>query len=125
MVTYTKTMRSKRVDVRPNAAQRKIVSKRVEKSKTIQDIRVTKSLTKNERIPQASELRKPRKSETDKYLFSLRKKLKDIDVLMERQNQGEKLNEAQLTKIDRLSQLLKELESFTAAEEEPDRNTGK
>jgi uncharacterized protein with WD repeat len=125
MVTYTKTMRSKRVDVRPNAAQRKIVSKRVEKSKTIQDIRVTKSLNKNEMIPLASELRKPRKSETDKYLFSLRKKLKDIDVLMERQNQGEKLNEAQLTKIDRLSQLLKELESFTAAEEEPDRNTGK
>ena len=111
-------MRSKRPDVRPNAKQRMKISRKLEEEKTIQDMRVTKKQKgeKKERECQSLPLRDPNQlTEDEKYVRTLKKKLKAIDDLISRQKKGEILDEQQLEKVDKLSELLVEFESVVKA----------
>jgi uncharacterized protein with WD repeat len=126
MVHYTNNMRSKRVDVRPNASQRRIMGKRVENSKTVQDVRVTRVQKGDRKQRNFAPAEVPagatsNKTNDEKYVMALKKKMKDIDRLMERKKNGEKLNTAQLDKIDRLPELLAEIESFMPVPDQEER----
>lgn len=110
--TTTKTLRTKRVDTRPNGKERKKLNQKVEESKTIQDIRVTKVQRneKKERLAQPSELITLSKNE--KILRALKKKLRSIDDLLEKQKNGVELDEQQLAKIETLDSVMEQMESL-------------
>lgn len=113
--TTTKAIRTKRVDVRPNAKQRKVVSKSSNSKVVIQDLRVTRK-QKNERVDRDSvdgqELKKETLSKDEKVVRSLRKKLKSIEELFAKQKNGETLDDQQLEKIYGLDSVLAEMEQY-------------
>lgn len=69
--TTTKTMRTKRVDTRPNEKQRRKLSRKIEDDKAITDIRVTKKrkCDYKERVPPTAMA--PAKSDTEKVCMSI------------------------------------------------------
>lgn len=121
----TKKTRTKRDDTRPNS---KIRMKRLQKMAKQQDIsseRVTRVQTaqKKERIVKplhemqalaavGSEVKSLPSDES--YIRSLKKKLRAIEILLDKQKQGESLNAQQLEKIDKLDTLLSELENIVS-----------
>lgn len=114
--TTTKGLRTKRVDVRPNAKQRKEKAKKAESQKIIQDIRVTKTLKseRKERSTGPGQNLVIKKSTHEIVLRSLRKKMQAIDDLLEKQRNGKVLDAQQLQKIDTLDAVLAEMEKYSA-----------
>jgi uncharacterized protein with WD repeat len=83
----------------------------------VQDFRVT-SLQKNEKkereVTRDSKMRSQDNLSTkdEIYVRSLRKKLREIEVLMNKQGEGIELNEAQLEKISKLDEIIANLEKI-------------
>lgn len=113
----TKNTRLKRVDSRPNGKVRKRLDVKAEKSKTIQDIRVTRIGPKREREVQRDVLKKDTVG-GENYLKALRKKLKSTEALLLRQSNGESLDEQQLVKISNLDSIVSEMENFAGRSRE-------
>jgi uncharacterized protein with WD repeat len=111
----TKKHRTKRADTRPNAKQRLRALQREEAQKTAQDIRVVKTRRvdrKERQIAPLHESLKPELSDDDKMIRNLRKKLRSIDELIERQKQGVALNPEQVAKIEQLDTALAAFEEL-------------
>jgi len=110
----TKTMRSKRPDTRPNGAQRRKIQKKLEAAKDIQDLRVTRKRKGEtlERVAQILPLKKENSLGKEfKLIRALKKKLKSIDELIQMQKQGVQLDNQQLEKIEKLGEVMEELEN--------------
>ena len=80
--TTTGKTRSKRADTRPNAKQRLKMEQRLEKQRQVDDLRTTRK-QKGERKARECQTLQPlrkvsQKGETEKYIGSLKKKLKSI-----------------------------------------------
>jgi uncharacterized protein with WD repeat len=110
--TTTKAHRSKRPDYRPNEKVRRALQKKIEDSKTIQNIRVTsvQKREKKERVAQPTQLSTLSKNE--KILRALRKKLNGINVLLEKEQSGVELDEQQLSKVASLKSVMDEMEEL-------------
>ena len=109
--TTTKSLRTKRVDTRPNAEQRKRMQRQIEDAKSIEEIRVTKK-RKAEHVERDVAASKMVKTNDEKFVVSLKKKIKAIDGLLEQQKLGKTLDEQQLLKIDSLPEVLAKLEAI-------------
>lgn len=101
--------RTKRVDSRPNAKQRLRQLQREEARKTAADLRVVtiRGRDRKERkvpslSPEESSQSTSVLSDDDRMIRNLRKKLRNIDELIERRKRGETLNALQIAKIDQL-----------------------
>jgi hypothetical protein len=122
--TTTKVARLKRVDVRPNAKQRKAMFQVKEKSMKIQDLRVVRKST-SQKIPrevggelllETSRMKRRLNDDSSKLVKALRKKLKSIEDLILQQKAGAILDDQQLKKIASLDTVLTEMESFAVNE---------
>ena len=107
-------MRTKRVDTRPNAEMRKRMQRQLEAAKTVQELRVTKK-RKSERIERDVGASKMVKTNDEKFVISLKKKIKAIDELLEQQKAGKVLDAQQLLKIESLAEVLTKLESVVGS----------
>ena len=114
--TTTKNPRLKRVDTRPNEKRRRQKNSDAEEAKTIQDIRVTKKQKgeKVEREVTVQPLRDTIEISEDKYIRALRKKLRDIDILIVKQKEGGVLDAQQLLKIETLDWVLEKIDAAIA-----------
>ena len=89
----------------------------VQDKATIQDFRVTK-LQKGEKkerdVTSDSKMRSHDGMSTkdESYVRSLRKKLREIEVLMNKQGEGVELNEPQLEKISTLDEIIAKLQQI-------------
>lgn len=113
--TTSKGVRTKRIDVRPKASKRKVEAKKENLQLTIQDIRVTKTLKSEikERSMESGQDLIIRKSTDEIILRALRKKMKAIDELLVKQQNGAILDSQQLQKINTLDNILVEMEKYT------------
>ena len=114
--TTTKNPRLKRVDTRPNEKRRRQKNSDTEEAKTIQDIRVTKKQKgeKVEREVTVQPLRDTIEISEDKYVRALRKKLRDIDILIVKQKEGGVLDAQQLLKIETLDSVMEKIDAAIA-----------
>ena len=114
--TTTKNPRTKRVDTRPNEKRRRVKNADAEEAKSIQDIRVTKKQKgdKVEREVPVQPMRDTFEISEDKYIRALRKKLRDIDVLLEKQKNGETLDTQQLLKLETLDGVIEKMDEAIA-----------
>ena len=109
---------TKKVSKRATAKKKKIKGDADAKKQTVQDLRVTKVQKDNRgtrAVPQQPLRPEVEKSSDEKAVRALRKKLKEIAALMERQQIGEELDDQQLFKISRLQNLVREMEGFSEA----------
>ena len=89
----------------------------VQDKAVVQDFRVTK-LQKGEKkereVTSDSKMRSHDSLSTkdESYVRSLRKKLREIEVLMNKQGEGVELNEAQLEKISRMDEIIAKLQQI-------------
>ena len=125
--TTTKVARTQRPDTRPNESRRRRAQAKAADAQKIQEIRVTKTqkADKKERELQKMALRDTAQVSEEKYVRALKKKLKDIDLLLARQKKGETMDKQQLAKIETLDSVMEAMEtalakSATAAGEEMD-----
>ena len=87
---------------------------KLEAEKTIQDLRITKK--QGEKRKREVETIVPLKAQAgtkgfvEKRIRALKKKLKAIDDLVERQKGGEELDEQQLDKVARLDEVMQDME---------------
>lgn len=98
-----------------NANLRKKKNQIKAKNQSVNELKVTKVSSKDRKernLPLDLEFRKEVKSVPEKIVRSLRKKLNEISLLMEKQKAGVELDEQQLEKISRLPCLMSEMESF-------------
>eukprot|EP01039_Chlorochromonas_danica_P011337 gene11337-12653_t len=116
----TKKFRPSRPDTRPSAKHRTKVVRAAQDKVKIQDMRVTRiaSSEKKEREPQPTAMSNLSKDE--KRLRGLKKKLKDINELIEKQSAGQELDKQQLVKIKQLDEVLEAIESIVSIEEVKD-----
>jgi uncharacterized protein with WD repeat len=110
--TTTKNPRTKRVDTRPNEKRRRQKNNAEDEAKSIQDIRVTKKQKgeKVEREVPVQPLRDTPEISEEKYIRALRKKLRDIDALIIKQNNGGVLDEQQLLKIETIDSVMEKID---------------
>lgn len=110
--TTTKNPRMKRVDTRPNEKRRRQKNNAEDEAKSIQDIRVTKKQKgeKVEREVPVQPLRDTPEISEEKYIRALRKKLRDIDALIIKQNNGGVLDEQQLLKIETIDSVMEKID---------------
>jgi uncharacterized protein with WD repeat len=110
--TTTKNPRTKRVDTRPNEKRRRQKNNAEDEAKSIQDIRVTKKQKgeKGEREVPVQPLRDTPEISEEKYIRALRKKLRDIDALIIKQNNGGVLDEQQLLKIETIDSVMEKID---------------
>ena len=110
--TTTKNPRTKRVDTRPNEKRRRQKNNAEDEAKSIQDIRVTKKQKgeKVEREVPVQPLRDSPEISEEKYIRALRKKLRDIDALIIKQNNGGVLDEQQLLKIETIDSVMEKID---------------
>ena len=110
--TTTKNPRTKRVDTRPNEKRRRQKNNAEDEAKSIQDIRVTKKQKgeKVEREVPVQPLRDTPEISEEKYIRALRKKLRDIDALIIKQNGGGILDEQQLLKIETIDSVMEKID---------------
>ena len=110
--TTTKNPRTKRVDTRPNEKRRRQKNNAEDEAKSIQDIRVTKKQKgeKVEREVPVQPLRDTPEISEEKYIRALRKKLRDIDALIIKQNDGGVLDEQQLLKIETIDSIMEKID---------------
>lgn len=106
----TKSVRTKRLDTRPNGKNRAKVIKKQNGSLKIQDIRVTRvaASEKKDRTSQPTPLNLLSKDE--KLLRALKKKLKGIQELISKQELGVILDNQQKEKIAQLDSVLGDIE---------------
>ena len=118
--TTTKKIRTSRIDTRPNSKVRKVAHKYENNKKTIKDIRVTRTLNKKERIiPDDAEFKTSiKKTSNEKIINSLKKKLVAIESLINKQKEGDVLDNQQLLKIETLDAVMQEMERFIAIDDE-------
>ena len=114
--TTTKNPRLKRVDTRPNEKRRRAKNAGEEEEKSIQDIRVTKKQKgeKVEREVPVQPMRDTIEISEDKYIRALRKKLRDIDLLLEKQKGGAVLDAQQLQKLETLDGIMEKMDAAIA-----------
>jgi len=89
------------------------IARKMEAEKAIQDFRVTKRQKgeKREREVQILPMKNPDGlTEDEKLVRTLKKKLRAIDDLITRKNEGAKLDDKQTKKVAKLPMLLKEME---------------
>ena len=142
--TTTKSMRSKRPDTRPNAKQRQKIQQRLEKDRQVQELRTVRKQAGEKKTRECQTLQPLRKvdkkGETEKYIGSLKKKLRAIginiyfihhsflstnscnhsfyisdllryiDDLLSKQKEGVELDEQQIEKIEKLPQIMEALQ---------------
>ena len=110
--TTTKNPRTKRVDTRPNEKRRRQKNNAEDEAKSIQNIRVTKKQKgeKVEREVPVQPLRDTPEISEEKYIRALRKKLRDIDALIIKQNGGGVLDEQQLLKIETIDSIMEKID---------------
>lgn len=110
--TTTKNPRTKRVDTRPNEKRRRQKNNAEDEAKSIQAIRVTKKQKgeKVEREVPVQPLRDTPEISEEKYIRALRKKLRDIDALIIKQNNGGVLDEQQLLKIETIDSVMEKID---------------
>ena len=110
--TTTKTQRLKRPDTRPNSKARSLIRRKVAEKQKIQDLRVTrvqKDARKERAFVPVSKDSNQWLNDKERYIKALKKKLQAIHNLIEKQDKGEKLDDHQLLKISRLSELMDEM----------------
>ena len=114
--TTTKNPRLKRVDTRPNEKRRRQKNADAEEAKSIQDMRVTKKQKgeKVEREVSVQPMKDTVEISEDKYIRALRKKLRDIDLLLEKQKNGDTLDAQQLLKLETLDSVLEKMDAAIA-----------
>jgi uncharacterized protein with WD repeat len=111
--TTTKSHRTKRPDTRPNGKIRARLTKENNAKLTIQDIRTTSKRAgekKEREVSTATPLNILTKEE--KLLRALKKKLKGINDLKEKQDRGESLDLQQTEKLSQLPTLLTDMEAL-------------
>ncbi len=118
--TTTKATRTQRVDSRPNGKKRSKTNKLLESHKTIQDLRVTRKLksekVKEQMTPKDESFKRSNPLVgNEKVLRALRKKLKAIECLLEKQRAGDVLDSQQLSKVDSLSSVLEDMEQLVSS----------
>ena len=118
--TTTKKIRTSRIDTRPNSKVRKVAHKYENNKQTIKDIRVTRTLNKKERIitDDAEFKTNIKKTNNEKIINSLKKKLVAIESLINKQKKGDVLDNQQLLKIETLDAVMQEMERFIAIDDE-------
>ena len=136
--TTTKSVRSKRPDTRPNAKQRLKMQQKFEKDSSAQDLRIVRKNKAEKKARECQTLQPLRKinkkGETEKYIGSLKKKLRAIgihstcqflpfsiptilillchvDELLSKQRNGVELDEQQLQKVDKLPEVMEQLQN--------------
>ena len=133
--TTTKSMRSKRPDTRPNAKQRLKMQQKFERESIAQDLRTVRKSKAEKKARECQTLQPLRKinkkGETEKYIVSLKKKLRAIgiystcqslpfaipnllchvDELLSKQRNGVELDEQQLQKVDKLPEVMEQLQN--------------
>lgn len=114
--TTTKNPRLKRVDTRPNEKRRREKNAVAEEAKSIQDMRVTKKQKgeKVEREVPVQPMKDTVEISEDKYIRALRKKLRDIDLLLAKQKNGDLLDAQQLLKLETLDGVLEKMDAAIA-----------
>ena len=122
-------LRSKRPDGRPVAAKTraKIEAKSASKA-TIQELRVTSKQKEERKVRETAaavngDFAKKSKSSDEKLMHALRKKLRQVEDLIKKQNAGATLDEAQLEKVASLEELIAQLEE--TATRQAQRGTGR
>ena len=112
--TTTKNRRTKRMDTRPNGKIRTKSQRQANDQLKIQDIRVTRKLKgeRKERTINREENSFATLSKDEKLLRALKKKLRGINDLIEKKNQGVLLNPQQMEKITQLDTVLLDMESL-------------
>ncbi len=120
--TTTSNLRTKRIDTRPNAKQRRNIEKKAMSKSKVQDFRVTriKKSEQKERVIESKNLPPMRSILTDreKAIRAIKKKLKAIEQLMELQKTGATLDDQQLEKIERLEELMNEMQNLLTGNDE-------
>ena len=114
--TTTKNPRLKRVDTRPNEKRRRQKNADAEEAKSIQDMRVTKKQKgeKVEREVPVQPMKDTVEISEDKYIRALRKKLRDIDLLLQKQKNGDTLDAQQLLKLETLDSVMEKMDAAIA-----------
>jgi uncharacterized protein with WD repeat len=120
----TQKLRTKRPDGRAIAAKsRKAMEAKLAGHQKIQDLRVT-TKQKGERLQRETSpavngefaSAKARKTPGEKLIHALRKKLKQIEELLKKQEAGQQLDDAQLDKIASVEDVIAQLEEASSAE---------
>mmetsp|Transcript_24722 Transcript_24722/g.36247 ORF Transcript_24722/g.36247 Transcript_24722/m.36247 type:complete len:152 (-) Transcript_24722:387-842(-) len=111
--TTTKKHRPKRPDARPNGKRRLKAKQALVKKLEAKDLKVTR-IPKSEQIERevSGVLRKPKTPASDIRSRALRKLLRQIEALADKQKAGEVLNDAQKTKLSRFDNVVAELEEL-------------
>jgi hypothetical protein len=120
--TTTKVARNKRPDTRPNGKERRRISKLIHDKDTVQHLKVTR-VQKHERVKRElnvidPEFRTEKKmNSSDKHMRALKKKLSSIEILVQKQDNGETLDAQQLEKVETLDDVMREIEIAMIPEE--------
>jgi uncharacterized protein with WD repeat len=118
MAKLKKVQRTKRPDSRPSAKAKRRRLQAQQESKSVEEIKVTRTKSSEKKEPEVSgELKDPLDDDA-KYLRQLRKKLRSIEALLVRQENGEALDSQQLIKIEKADSLIEEIEKLEAAQSE-------
>ena len=105
--------RSKRPDNRPNAKKRKKQREDAYAKAEAKDVISTRIPTKDKKErPVTGELRKEIIPQEAKRVRFLQKLLRQIESLKDKQDNGEKLDDAQLTKLSRMDEVVAEIEEI-------------
>jgi uncharacterized protein with WD repeat len=112
MTTFSKKPRRNRPDGRPNDKVRQIINKSIDKKQSIQDIRVTRTLKGSKKEREVTKLQLKKTDNREKIMKSLRKKMKSIEQLLQRQKSGDILDEQQLAKIGNLDSVVARMDEF-------------
>jgi uncharacterized protein with WD repeat len=109
----TNKYRPSRVDTRANSKRRMKTVRAAQEKVKIADIRVTRIPAKErkERMPQTTQLMSSLSKE-ERRLRGLKKKLKDINTLLEKQQQGVELDTYQLEKVTHLDEVLEAIQAL-------------
>lgn len=116
--TVTNKHRPNRADTRGSAKQRIKVVRAVQDSAKIQDLRVTRIPKKDQKEREGNEAPLSTLTKEEKDLRGLKKKLKSINDLIERKDNGEVLDEAQRNKVKQLDQVLEAIQGLVGAVKE-------
>mmetsp|Transcript_2251 Transcript_2251/g.2498 ORF Transcript_2251/g.2498 Transcript_2251/m.2498 type:complete len:125 (+) Transcript_2251:2-376(+) len=116
--TVTNKLRTKRPDLRPNARQRKKDVKAKYNAPSTVPTYASKKLTtiKKERKFDNQGMKLNKGDDSVKKVKALSKKLKQLDELLERQNEGQRLDEQQLAKLETREELIEQLQAFATGE---------
>lgn len=113
--TTTKSYRPKRADTRPNGKLRRKLGQQSAHKDTIQDLRVTRTLKHERKEREVTSVNNtPLKtlSKDEKLIRALKKKLKSIHELMEKEKRGEALTAEQANKVRQADQVLHDIEEL-------------